>query len=179
LRPWKEPEERWTAGVRFPAGAFFSLFHSVQTVSSVHPASYPMGNGVGGSFPRGKAAGEWNWSLPPSAEVKKGEATPSLAYMSSWHEGFELCFVTAHKFMSTQHLVLLLVHMSLTHCYFHYLKSIWLLLLLLVIETLLRQFCYLIFSLCQFPNFTFLFLYDLKWGLCQSYFVTSFAFLLF
>jgi hypothetical protein len=43
-------------GVRFPAGAGnFSLLHSVQTGSGVHPASYPMS--TGGSLPRGKAAG--------------------------------------------------------------------------------------------------------------------------
>jgi len=33
----------------------------VQTGSGAHPASYPMG--TRGSFPRGKAAGAWRWSL--------------------------------------------------------------------------------------------------------------------
>jgi hypothetical protein len=32
-----------------------------QTGSAVHPTSYPMG--TGGSFPEGKAAGEWSWPL--------------------------------------------------------------------------------------------------------------------
>jgi hypothetical protein len=42
--------------VRFPAGVGnFSLHHSVQNVSGVHPASYPMG--TRGSFSGGKAAG--------------------------------------------------------------------------------------------------------------------------
>jgi hypothetical protein len=36
----------------------FSLLHSVQTGSDVHPASYPMG--AGGSFPGDKAAEVWN-----------------------------------------------------------------------------------------------------------------------
>jgi hypothetical protein len=38
-----------------PDSARFSLPHSVQTGSGIHPASYPMG--TGGSFPGGKAAG--------------------------------------------------------------------------------------------------------------------------
>jgi hypothetical protein len=33
----------WTVEVRFPAGARFSLLHSVQTGSGDHPASYPKG----------------------------------------------------------------------------------------------------------------------------------------
>jgi hypothetical protein len=46
----------WTARVRFPTGTRdFSLFHSAQTDSGVHPSSYTMG--TGGSFLRGKAAG--------------------------------------------------------------------------------------------------------------------------
>jgi hypothetical protein len=46
----------WTAEVRFPARATdFSLFHSVQTGSGPHSASYPMG--AGDSFPVSKAAG--------------------------------------------------------------------------------------------------------------------------
>jgi hypothetical protein len=36
-------------------GQDFSLFHSVQTGSGAHPASYPMSTGA--SFPRGIAAG--------------------------------------------------------------------------------------------------------------------------
>jgi hypothetical protein len=48
-------------GVRVPVGSRISLLHVVQTGSEVHPTSYPMG--TGGSFPRGKAAGAWNWPL--------------------------------------------------------------------------------------------------------------------
>jgi len=39
----------------------FSLRHRVQTASGAHPASYSMG--IGGVFPRGKAAGAWSWPL--------------------------------------------------------------------------------------------------------------------
>jgi hypothetical protein len=38
-----------------------SLHHCIQNGSGAHPASYPMA--MSGSFPRGKAAGEWNWPL--------------------------------------------------------------------------------------------------------------------
>jgi hypothetical protein len=45
----------WDSGIRFPFGAGnFSLFHSVQTSSGAHPASYPMD--TGGSFTEGKVA---------------------------------------------------------------------------------------------------------------------------
>jgi hypothetical protein len=48
--------------VRFMAGAGnFTLHHRVQIGAGGHPASYPMG--TKGSFPRGKAAGAWNWPL--------------------------------------------------------------------------------------------------------------------
>jgi hypothetical protein len=47
--------------MRRTAGQHFSLFHSVQTGSEAHPASYPMGSG--GDFPWGEAAGAWRWSL--------------------------------------------------------------------------------------------------------------------
>jgi hypothetical protein len=42
-----------TAGVRFQARVSFSLLHSVQTGSGVHPVSYTMD--IGGDFPVGKA----------------------------------------------------------------------------------------------------------------------------
>jgi hypothetical protein len=45
----------WIARVLFPAVQDFVSFHSAQTGSGVHPASYPMG--TGGSSPLGKAAG--------------------------------------------------------------------------------------------------------------------------
>jgi hypothetical protein len=48
--------------IRFPAGTGnFSLHYRVQNGSGAHSASYPMGNR--GSFPEGKAAGEWSWPL--------------------------------------------------------------------------------------------------------------------
>jgi len=40
---------------------FFSLRHRVQTGAGAHPASYT--TGTGSSFPGGKAAGAWGWSL--------------------------------------------------------------------------------------------------------------------
>jgi hypothetical protein len=47
---------------RFPAGAGnISLHYRVQNGSGAHPASYLMG--TRGSFPGGKAAGAWSWSL--------------------------------------------------------------------------------------------------------------------
>jgi hypothetical protein len=39
-------------GVQVPLGVRFSIFHSVQTDSGDHPASYPTGNWA--SFPGGK-----------------------------------------------------------------------------------------------------------------------------
>jgi hypothetical protein len=46
-------------GVRVPVRQEFSLLHVVQTGSGVHPTSYTMG--TKGTFPGGKAAGEWSW----------------------------------------------------------------------------------------------------------------------
>jgi len=60
------------SGFLVPVGAGnFSLHEVVQTGSGTHPASYPMG--TRGSFPGGKAAREWSWTLtsPYSAEVKE------------------------------------------------------------------------------------------------------------
>jgi hypothetical protein len=52
----------WTIGVRFPEVAGnISLRHRVQTDYEAHPAAYPVG--TDGSFPGGKAAGAWSWSL--------------------------------------------------------------------------------------------------------------------
>jgi hypothetical protein len=67
------------AEVQFPAGAIhFSLFHNVKTDSVVQPASYPICTGI--SFPGAKRPGrEADYSYPSSAEVKNGEAVPSLA----------------------------------------------------------------------------------------------------
>jgi hypothetical protein len=48
-------------GVRVPVGSRIFSSHVVQTGSGAHPASYPMG--TWGSFPGGKAAGEWSWPL--------------------------------------------------------------------------------------------------------------------
>jgi hypothetical protein len=50
------------SGIRAPAGAGnFSLHHRVQISSVTHTASYPVC--TTGSFPGGKASGEWNWPL--------------------------------------------------------------------------------------------------------------------
>jgi hypothetical protein len=77
----------WTAWVRFLVMQDFSVFHSIQTDSGVHPAFYPMG--TGDCFP----VGGWGWgglkrqergaghSPPSSAVDKKGGAIPP----SSWH----------------------------------------------------------------------------------------------
>jgi hypothetical protein len=47
----------WAAGVRFPGWIKdFSLLHSIQSGSGVHPASYLMG--TAGSFPGGEGGGE-------------------------------------------------------------------------------------------------------------------------
>jgi hypothetical protein len=63
-----------------PAGAKdFSLFHSVQTGSGYHPASYPMG--TGGSFHEGN---ETDHSPPSSAEVKNDGAIPPPPHTYSW-----------------------------------------------------------------------------------------------
>jgi hypothetical protein len=56
--------EDWGVGVWVPVGQEFSLLHVLQTGYGAHPASYPMG--TGGSFPRGKAVGAWNWPLTSS-----------------------------------------------------------------------------------------------------------------
>jgi hypothetical protein len=45
----------WTSGFRVPAEVTFSLLHGVHTGSGAHPALYLIG--LGGSSPRGKAAG--------------------------------------------------------------------------------------------------------------------------
>jgi hypothetical protein len=56
--------------VRFPEGVGNFSHYRVQNGSGVHPASYPIG--TRGSFPCGKAAGVWNYHLPPSStEVKE------------------------------------------------------------------------------------------------------------
>jgi hypothetical protein len=72
------------AKVRFPAGARdFSLLHSMQTGSGVHPASYPVG--TEGSFPGVMRPGrEAHHSLPSNAEFKNGGAIPQLPHASSW-----------------------------------------------------------------------------------------------
>jgi hypothetical protein len=72
----------WTAGVSIPGrGKRLFVFHSVQTGSETHQASYPMG--TGGDFSGGKAAGAWSWPLPSGAEVKNGGDITSLPHMTS------------------------------------------------------------------------------------------------
>jgi hypothetical protein len=52
----------WGSKAPFQAGAGnFSLHHRVQNGSGAHPASYPRSTRC--SFPGGKAAGAWSWSL--------------------------------------------------------------------------------------------------------------------
>jgi hypothetical protein len=73
----------WTAGVRLPAGARFSLLHNVQNSSGAKPASYSMGNGERESFPRVKSAGrEADHSSPSNAEVRSDGAIPPHLHMS-------------------------------------------------------------------------------------------------
>jgi hypothetical protein len=71
-------------GVRVPVGSKFSLLHTVQTGSGVHPASYSMGNGV--SFPGVKRQGlEADHSPLANAEVKKiwiYVSTPPYVFMA-------------------------------------------------------------------------------------------------
>jgi hypothetical protein len=57
-----------TIGVRFPAGASFSLIHRIQTDSRAHPASYPTGKMA--HCPGVKRLGR--------AKVKNGGAIPPL-----------------------------------------------------------------------------------------------------
>jgi hypothetical protein len=62
----------------------FSLHHSVHTGSGAHPASYPVS--TRGSFPGGKAAGEWSWPL--TATYCRGQrmcgAIPLIPNTPSW-----------------------------------------------------------------------------------------------
>jgi hypothetical protein len=64
MNQWLAMDSR-DVGVRVLLGGifFFSIFHSIQTDTEVHPVSYPMG--TEGSFPDGKAAGVWSSQLPP------------------------------------------------------------------------------------------------------------------
>jgi hypothetical protein len=71
-------------GVRFSAGSKdFSLIHSVKTNSVAHLVSYPVG--TRGSFPGDKAAWDWSWLPPSSAEVNDGRSISPLPHTSSWH----------------------------------------------------------------------------------------------
>jgi hypothetical protein len=58
--------------------AYISLFHTLQTGSGAHPASYTMD--IGAFSPGVKRLGR-----KASAEVKNGEALSPLFYTSSWH----------------------------------------------------------------------------------------------
>jgi hypothetical protein len=65
-------------------GKRFSVFHSVQTGSGTHPASYTMFTwalSMGVKWPGREA----DHSPPSSAEVKNGGAIPPLPHKSSWH----------------------------------------------------------------------------------------------
>jgi hypothetical protein len=62
----------WTAGVPFPAGEiYFSVLHSIQTGSGVHPASYPVNI---------RPQYEADHSSASSAEVKNGGAVFPLPH---------------------------------------------------------------------------------------------------
>jgi hypothetical protein len=63
---------------------FFSVLHSIQTVSGAHPGSYPMG--IGGSFRKAKRPRRDVYNSPSScAEAKNNGAIPPLPHTSSWH----------------------------------------------------------------------------------------------
>jgi hypothetical protein len=52
----------WMVSVIFPTGARdLSLFHSIQTGSGIHSASYSMGTGC--PLPERKVARAWSWPL--------------------------------------------------------------------------------------------------------------------
>jgi hypothetical protein len=72
-----------TVGLRFSAGARFSLLHSFQTGSGALPVSYPVV--TVGLFPYGvkRLGREADHSPPSSTEVKNGGAIPSLPHISS------------------------------------------------------------------------------------------------
>jgi hypothetical protein len=61
LGRYNDGPQAWLPEFSFQQGKDFSLLHSVQTGSGAHAASYPVG--TGGSFPRGKEAGAWRWSV--------------------------------------------------------------------------------------------------------------------
>jgi hypothetical protein len=75
----------WTAGVKFPSGARFSVLR-VQTGSGAHTAPYPM---HAGALTRGKKqpVREADHSPPSNAEVKNNRATstPPPPNMFSLH----------------------------------------------------------------------------------------------
>jgi hypothetical protein len=71
----------WTAWVRFPAVQDFSLFHSIQTCSAAHPASYRMGTGGVSHWGVKRQGREADHSPPSSTEVKNGGAIPLLPHV--------------------------------------------------------------------------------------------------
>jgi hypothetical protein len=76
-------------GVRFPAEARdFSLFHNIQTSSTVQLASHLVGSGYQGVLsPRVKRPGlEADNSPPSNVVVKNDEAIVLLSYTSSWRD---------------------------------------------------------------------------------------------
>jgi hypothetical protein len=78
---------RWTARIRFPAGANDSLLLSVHTESGTHPAWYPVG--TGSDFPGRKAATAFNWPLTSlhcrSQELWSYISTPPYIF-TAWSE---------------------------------------------------------------------------------------------
>jgi hypothetical protein len=97
-------QENWGVGVRVPVGSRIFL---LSTSSRSHPASYPMG--AGGSFPGGKAAGEWRWPLTStSAEVKKMSiyiSTPPYFFIMSFFHTEVVNSAVLHLFVFSKHVV--------------------------------------------------------------------------
>jgi hypothetical protein len=72
-------------------GQDFSLFHSVQTNSGAHPASYPVG--LGGSFPGEKAAETWRWPL--TSIYCRGQEWLSYTFTPWYRDNFTVLYFTS------------------------------------------------------------------------------------
>jgi hypothetical protein len=76
----------WMASVRLTAEvSYFSLLHSFQTGTGVHPTSYPMVPRVI-SIRIKRSGREAYHLLQSSAEVRNGGAVPPFSYKSSWRD---------------------------------------------------------------------------------------------
>jgi hypothetical protein len=75
----------WMTWVQLPAGTTdFSLFHTVETGSVFHLASYPVGT-AGFSLGVMRSGREADFLPPCSAEVKNSGAMPLLQNNSLWY----------------------------------------------------------------------------------------------